>query len=212
MLRTRSRSQAQRRSADAAGARAREQIDGLYNDWARRRGLVVANPGQWSIDAVTVVLTTARSVFGGCESVSLFTVEQLGGEGPPHRTAASTGRAANLDAAQLVLGEGPGMDAVDLDMLAAVRDLGAPGDTPIWARFDHAAKALGIHSYMSIAVPWTAWRVGLHPERRALGAINFYAPQPHAFGQPDRSAMRLGAWAASILSGRTPGEMQWAGF
>lgn len=64
-----------------------------------------------------------------------------------------------------------------------------------------------MRSTLSVAVPWTPLRVGLHPEHRTLAAINFYAGEPHAFERPEPNGTLLGCWAGAIVSGREPADL-----
>jgi hypothetical protein len=200
------RAQAQDRLALAARQRAQQRVEANVDRWPRAHGLAPAVPGRRYDESLTIVLTAASALFGGCRAVSLTTVDQIGDGRPRHRTAAATGNAEALDAAQFRLAQGPGLDALELDLTAVVRadDLQTGGDAAQWPLFAHAAEALGVRSAMSISVPWNAARVGLQAEHRALGAINLYAAERHAFTQSELYTLMFGAWAASILSGMRP--------
>lgn len=203
----------QRRYARAALMHAQQQAEETINRWPATHGLAATRRGQTHEYALGLILGTAQALFNGCGSVSLTTVDQLDGR-RPYRTAASTGIAEALDAAQYRLGQGPCIEALELDMVADVRagDLTADRESDSWPRFCRVAVALGIRSSLSISLPWTAFRVGLHAEQRPLASINFYAGEPHAFVQTEHHARMLGCWAGSIATGKEPAEIHRASF
>lgn len=209
----RDRAREQGRYARAVRARAEWQTDEAVNRWPVTHGLRAGREERSEEDALALVLTTARALFGGCDLASLTTVGQFD-DRHPYRTATSTGIADVVDAAQFRLREGPGIDAVELDMVVVLRvdDFAGLDDVRRWPRFSPVAKGLGVRSCLIIGVPWTASRVGLHPRLNALGTINFYERAPHAFHQTEHHGMMLGCWAASFLSGREPAEIHRASF
>jgi len=213
MDRVRPPAAAQARYARAARERAQVQVDRNVNQWPAQRGLVGASGDRTNDDVLALVLDAAGALFDGCASVSLTLVDQLGGDEHPYRTAVATGLAGQVDAAQYRLGEGPCIDALELDMLAVVTadDLAAPDQQRSWPRLCRAADELGVRSAVSVAVPWSALRVGVHPARRSLGAINFYAREPRAFGRSEHLGMLLGCWAGGLLSSKAPAEILHAG-
>ncbi|MCD2193603.1 hypothetical protein LQ327_09440 [Actinomycetospora endophytica] len=198
-----------KRGAHVVRARAEANAERTINNWPAAHGLPSTAGGCTGDDVIGLVRDSARSLFDDCESVSLTLVEQLGDNRRRYLTAASTGTAGALDVAQYRLGEGPCIDAVELDMVAVVEanDLTAAQQRRIWPELARAAERLGMRSALSIAVPWTPWRVGVHPERRSLGAINFYGRQPHAFTQTETHAQLFGCWAGAIMSGAEPADM-----
>jgi hypothetical protein len=202
----------QRGYARAATRRARDQSVRLLNGWAGARGLPSTVEGRSDDDVYELILDAARQQFDDCGSISLATVDQLGGDrlGGDQLdwvTAASTGVAESVDAMQFRLGEGPCIDALELNMIGVVRahDHAPAGAATCWPRFTESVAALGVRAFMSISVPWSPLHVGLRAGGRALGAINFYAGEARAFGQADASAEMFGSWAGSLLSGREPG-------
>lgn len=200
---------AQSRYAHAAAARAHAQSDRNVNEWPAILGLAPTCEGQRHEAVADLVLDTARALFDSCSSVSLTVVDQLDGGNQLHRTAAATGIAEIVDQVQYRLGEGPCIEAVELDMVVIMRadDLADPAARRDWPGLSRAAEGLGVRSAMSIGVPWSPFSVGVHPERRSLGAINFYAPEPHAFGQTDPYGTMFGCWAGAIMGGKKPAEM-----
>jgi hypothetical protein len=196
----------QRCYAGAATRRARDQSARLVNGWAGVRGLPLTSGGSTDAEVHALILDTARRLFDDCGSISLTTVDQLGGDRLDCATVASTGIAESVDELQYQLGEGPCIDAVELDLIGAIRsnDPRPAGAATCWPRFTEAAARLGVHSFMSISVPWTPLRVGLPAGRRALGSINLYARGAHAFGEADVRAEMFGCWAGSMLSGQEP--------
>jgi hypothetical protein len=201
----RAHSRVQRGYAGEATRRARDHSARLVNGWADVCGLPSTGEGRAADDVYELVLDAARRQFDDCGSISLTTVDQLGGDELDGVTAASTGVADSADSLQYQLREGPCIDALELNMVGVVRAHGrTPADVSSWPRFTEAAAALGVRSFMSIAVPWSPLYVGLSAGRRALGAINFYAGRAGGFGQADAFAEMFGCWAGSILSGQEP--------
>lgn len=192
----------QLQAARAAFTRVREQAASRIEAWLDTHRLVNLAESGGDHDVAGRVLRAAQELFG-CGSISVTAVDQLGGTPQPLRTTAHTGIADALDAAQYRLREGPCIEAVELDMVADVRaaDFAATPDRRSWPRLAETATALGVRSAMSIAVPWSAGRVGLHAEQWALGAINLYAPEPGVFIHSERDARLLAAWALSISAG-----------
>ncbi|GAA4900616.1 hypothetical protein EV188_1151 [Actinomycetospora succinea] len=196
------------RFAHAVRLRARRRAGDVVNRWPRVHGLASVGGGQQYDELLDLVLDSARLLFGDCRSISLTTVDQLGDGGRPRRTAASTGVAAEMDSAAFRFGEGPCVEALELDLAAVVRvdDLLAGGEASRWPRLARVAEELGVRSALSISVPWNADRVGLQAEQHALGAVNLYAAATHAFEQTELHALMFGAWAGSILTGMEPAE------
>lgn len=201
--------QRQVRAARTTRMRVREQVTRSIDRWLTARGLVRDPGGPAHEDVLGLVLEAARALFARCDSTSLTVVEQLSGNQPPYSTAAATGIAEALDATQYRLCEGPSVEAVELDMVAVVQadDLATAHDRQTWPRFSQAAQELGVRSALSVAVPWTPLHVGLHPQRQALAAINFYAREPHAFDQAERHGTVLSSWVAAVVTGRDAAEV-----
>lgn len=200
--------------AHAVRRRTRQRVGCTVDRWSRAHRLASLTDRREHDEALGLVLEAARRLFGHCRSVSLATVDQLEDPRRPYRTAASSGVAATVDAAQFRLGEGPCVDALELDIGAVIRvdDLTAGAAASEWPSFDEAAAALGVRSVLSVSLPWNAGQVGLHAERHALGAITFYAGEDHAFAQSEIYALLFGAWAGSLVTGVAPGEFCHADF
>lgn len=203
------RARAQRRDAAALRERARRQLWQMLNMWPAAHGLA-STPGALRYhDVLELVLQAATALYGGCRSISLTSIDQLGGDPYPYTSAAATGGSSAIDAAQYRLEEGPCIDATAMDMLTAVHadDLVTPDAHGCWPRFSETAGTLGVRSSLSIALPWSAFRVGLQADQRAIGSINFYSSEAHAFDHSEVRAMMFGAWVGSMLSGKTPAEV-----
>jgi hypothetical protein len=189
--------------------RAGHQVARGVDRWLATQGMEPGSDGRAADDVLDLILDRARTLYGGCGSASLTLVEQLGEEHPPYRSAPATGIAEFLDLAQYEFGEGPCVEAVELDMIAVVtaQDLSSPDERRDWPRFSRAAQDFGVRSALSIALPWTPLRAGLHPERWTVASINLYADRAHAFTQPERDGTLLGCWAGAVISGRQPVEL-----
>jgi hypothetical protein len=209
MARAHAHSQAQRRVARAVKGRAHQQVDRAANDWPALHGLASRTQGHADEDVVGFVLATVSSQFGGGVSVSLTVVDQFGEDPQRCRTAGATGGARAADEVQYRLGEGPCLEAVELDMAAVVRadDLGDRDARRSWPRLCPVLGDLGVRSAMSISVPWSPLRIGVQADRRSLGAVNVYAREPYAFATTELAATLLGCWAGAIMSGREPAEI-----
>ncbi|NMO94075.1 hypothetical protein [Actinomycetospora sp. TBRC 11914] len=208
----RAREIAERQAAYAreVRARTREQTARLIDRWPARHGLTGEPAGEAVFGCV---LDAAQRLFGGCDTVSLTVVDQLGEQECRYRTADSVGVAELVDAEQFSLGEGPCIDAVEFDMVAGVcaDDYAADRESWSWPRHSKSALLHGVRSSLSIGVPWSAMRVGLQSRRWALGAINLYAREPHAFGRPEQYVRGFGCWAGALASGTTSAEVDHAG-
>lgn len=191
-------------------AKAQEQIDQMIDRWPVNHGLT----GEPAEEAVLgPILDAAQRLFGGCDTVSLTVVDQLGDHECRYRTADSVGVAELVDAEQFSLGEGPCIDAVEFDMVAGVcaDDYADDQESRSWPRHSKSALLHGVRSSLSIGVPWSAMRVGLQSQRWALGAINLYAREPHAFGWPEHYVRGFGCWAGALASGTSPTDIEHAG-
>lgn len=161
-------------------------------------------------DLPAYVREAAHSVYHRSEWISVVAVDAGSAAPPTTRTLAATGRAEELDEAQRTCGEGPGLDAIDLDQVAVltVPDLAADEAYRSWPRFAVLATDLGARSAVSVALPWRRFRgPGQPADRLVVGAINLYATQAHVFGEPEATGLLLGAWVAAELSGRDPAEI-----
>jgi hypothetical protein len=156
-------------------------------------------------DVLEAVLAGARSVYRDCAAISLTTVTHsaAAGEHWP-TTAVATGCAASLDAAQLGLGEGPLVDAVELRQVGTVlaADLEAEGDRATWPRFAGIAGRAGIRSVLSIGLPWSPGA-----RRPVAAAVTLYAEDPRTLCVPEARGLVLGCWAGALLGGRRPAEV-----
>ncbi|MEJ2888433.1 hypothetical protein [Actinomycetospora aeridis] len=204
--RARTRAAGHDRDATVARAHARDHLGRMIISWIAVNGLATPTAADGSEDVLRLVLDATRALYDECSSISITTVDQLEGDARPYSTALGTGVAPSVDAAQYRFREGPCVDALEMDMVSAVRadDLTGRGDAERWPHLSRAADALGVRSALSIAVPWSALRCGLQVDQRAVGAINLYASAPRAFGQTEVQAMMLGAWAGSVMSGNEP--------
>ncbi|NMO93131.1 GAF domain-containing protein [Actinomycetospora sp. TBRC 11914] len=203
------RARAQRRQAAAVRERVRRQLGQMLNSWAAAHGLASTAGALQYHDVLELVLQAGAALYGDCRSVSLTSIDQLSGDQNPYTTAAATGGSSVIDAAQHRLNEGPCIEATEMDLLTAVYadDLATADAHGCWPRFSEAAGTLGVRSSLSVALPWSAFRVGLQADQRAIGSINFYSSEAHAFDQSEVKAMMFGAWVGSILTGKTPAEV-----
>ncbi|MCD2194706.1 hypothetical protein LQ327_15135 [Actinomycetospora endophytica] len=207
MARAKDRARVHEGSAFAGFVHAEAQLNHAADGLPGRYGL----PPEEHRDVLTRLLEAAGSVYRGCRSISVASVGEADEDGRRrYSTPAATGRAGSLDAAQYALGEGPGLDALELDQVAVVSSDDLAGDNAgrAWPRFSAAAGALGIRSCVSVAIPWTRSRVdAVDPTPDAIGAINLYATEPRAFDEPEAHGLLLGAWAGAVLTGRDPAEI-----
>jgi hypothetical protein len=129
------------------------------------------------------VLEFAAAAVPGAEQAGILT---LHGNNHPVLVASTGPLVAQVDAVQVELREGPGLQALTLSDIVHIPDLAA---TPDYPRFGPAAiDATGVRSLLS-------YRLYLTSER--TGALNFYATTPNAF--PDL-AIPLGAIFAAYAS------------
>lgn len=111
----------------------------------------------------------ATASIEGCDYAGLFGVE-----GERVVALASTGPvAAELDALQQQLGEGPCLDAIAGGTVIYAGDLTDTTPWPVWAP---AAVRAGVRSSLSLSTDTDGSR----------GALNCYSSWPHAFGALDR--------------------------
>jgi GAF domain-containing protein len=130
-------------------------------------------------------LTTlaARTVTGG-----LSCGITLQPDGHPLTVATSDPRAAQLDEVQYELDQGPCLHSMRSGQLVSVPDTAAEQR---WGGFSVRATANGIRS--SLSLPLAAENI--------IGALNLYAPVPHAFGDAEiRRAETFAASASAALA------------
>lgn len=208
-VRIRDLARRQKRHAEVTRARVRYQRDRDLTAWLARHDMASTGEALVSGDVAQLIVDAARRLYGGCASVSVTTVDQLEGDRDPYKTAGGTGISPSIDNLQYLLAEGPCIDALELDAVTFVRadDLAGCDNAGVWPGLCDAVGAFGVRSSLSIAVPWSAFRSGLQAEQRAIGSINLYSCEAHAFDPSERRAMFLGSWAGAITSGRQPAEV-----
>jgi len=109
----------------------------------------------------------------------------LGGEERLHTVAATDDVAAQLDALQFKLGEGPALAAVERAEIMHVPDL----DVDVrWPSFARRAVSLGVCSMLA-----------LRADVASVGrtTLAFYAGRPHAFDDMDVDIARVVGWVVS---------------
>lgn len=127
------------------------------------------------------VADLASHLLAGADAASITVAD---GNGQPSTASSTQDLAANLDAEQYRLEEGP--------CLAALRQreifqIDCMQDETRWARFCPLAQEAGIASLMAIPLFFDG----------TVGAINFYARQPYVFTEGDRAvAVKFAAQAA----------------
>jgi hypothetical protein len=109
----------------------------------------------------------------------------LGMEERLHTFAASDDVAAQLDAIQLELGEGPALLPVERAELVHVPDLEVDLQ---WPRFARRAISLGACSLLALR---------MDVESVGRTALAFYAERPHAFDDVDMDVARIVGWVVS---------------
>jgi ANTAR domain/GAF domain len=130
------------------------------------------------------IVTTAVGTIDGCDSAGVFVVQA----GDVTAPAAAGAVAAQLDALQRQLNEGPCLDAIAQAAPIYAEDLAEPSPWPLFAR---AAVEVGVRSSLSVHLA-----AGETP-----GALNCYAAYPRAFGATDRAkAVVLAVLAGTGLS------------
>jgi ANTAR domain/GAF domain len=138
-----------------------------------------------SVDATLArVVTAAVETLDGCDSAGVFVVQG----GDVTAPAAAGALAAQLDALQRKLNEGPCLDAIAQAAPVYAEDFAEASPWPVFAR---AAVEAGVRSTLSVHVA-----AGATP-----GALNCYAAYPRAFGATDRAkAVMLAVLAGLALS------------
>ena len=130
------------------------------------------------------IAATAVDTIDGCDSAGVFVVQA----GDVTAPAAAGALAAQLDALQRQLNEGPCLDAIAQASPVYAQDLAEANPWPAFAR---AAVDAGVRSSLSVHVA-----AGQTP-----GALNCYAAYPRAFGATDRAkAVMLAVLAGLALS------------
>lgn len=142
-----------------------EQLAKVMADIAR----VLFSPG--TVDQVLHRIVTASVLtIDGCDEAGLCARAQ----GDPVPMAASP-LAEELDRQQLVLGEGPCIDALGGANSTYVSDL---SETTMWPRFAKVAAEAGLRSVLAFR---------LFTEAETIGALQLYARLPLAFNPTDRA-------------------------
>lgn len=138
-----------------------------------------------SVDAtLDRIVSTAVGTIDGCDSAGVFVVQA----GDVTAPAAAGAVAAQLDALQRQLNQGPCLDAIAQAGPVYAEDLAE--DSP-WPEFARAAVESGVRSSLSVH-----FAAGDAP-----GALNCYAAYPRAFGATDRAkAVMLAVLAGLALS------------
>jgi ANTAR domain/GAF domain len=138
-----------------------------------------------SVDAtLDRIVTAAVGTIDGCDSAGVFVVQA----GDVTAPAAAGAVAAELDALQRQLNQGPCLDAIAQAGPVYAEDLAEPSPWPDFAR---AAVESGVRSSLSVHLA-----AGDTP-----GALNCYAAYPRAFGATDRAkAVMLAVLAGLALS------------
>ncbi len=130
------------------------------------------------------IVSTAVGTIDGCDSAGVFVVQA----GDVTAPAAAGAVAAQLDALQRQLNQGPCLDAIAQAGPVYAEDLAE--DSP-WPEFARAAVESGVRSSLSVY-----FAAGDAP-----GALNCYAAYPRAFGATDRAkAVMLAVLAGLALS------------
>ncbi len=132
-------------------------------------------------DTLEKVATLAVATIDGCDSASVFLVEQTGAAAP----ISTDSVVAELDAVQRRSGQGPCVDAIAQGTTIYAGDF---GDDLRWPDFGREATARGIRSMLTcpLFVDGTP------------GALNLYALYPLAFGVIDRAKAVLLAGLAAV--------------
>ncbi|MCT2591630.1 GAF and ANTAR domain-containing protein [Streptomyces sp. N2-109] len=120
------------------------------------------------------VVELAAETVPGAEYASVTVVRKKRFQIP----ACTDERAGDLDRAQVRLGEGPALEASTTDQLLRVTDIVTDQR---WPRFGAYARESGTRSMLLCQLPG---------EHGALGSLNLYASQPHAF---DATAVQTAA-------------------
>lgn len=113
------------------------------------------------------IATMAFHGVPGCDDAALTVVL----DGGLVTAGATSAAASDLDAAQLHLGSGPGLDAVRQGRIVLVEDYRRDGR---WPHVGRAADLHGVRSTLSLPL--------LHADA-VLGALNLHGRQPAVFGQ-----------------------------
>ena len=122
---------------------------------------------QESVPAIlTSIVQRARLSVPGCDEVGVTLVR---GRGLPETPAATGLLAAQCDALQYELGEGPCLGVIDDSTVNVSHDLSADQR---WPKFGPRAAELGVHSALAVS---------LATPRGVTGALNFYATARKAF-------------------------------
>ncbi|MEH0843356.1 GAF and ANTAR domain-containing protein [Micromonospora sp. CPCC 205711] len=104
-------------------------------------------------------------------------------------TAATDDLVRQVDDAQYATGQGPCLTALAAERLVHLPDTGVGGR---WPEFNPRASGLGVGSMMSVR---------LYLARDSFGALNMYAPMPHAFDAESEGIGLLLATHAAVAIG-----------
>ncbi|MGC4804666.1 GAF and ANTAR domain-containing protein [Micromonospora sp. DT233] len=109
--------------------------------------------------------------------------------GTGHTAAFTDGLSRDMDERQYALGHGPCLDAAAGGVVISVPDLAADDRWPDW--LERGQKA-GVGSSLSIGLPI---------QEAVVGALNVYAPTPHAFDDDSIAVLEtFAAYAAVALA------------
>ncbi len=112
------------------------------------------------------IVDIAVSVIAPCEHAGIDIVEK----GRVNAVVASDDVAAQIDAIQTEVGEGPCLDAIEQHEIFSTDDLMEESRWPQFARRAH--EETGVRSIMGFR---------LHADDNTLGALDLYSSRPHAF-------------------------------
>jgi hypothetical protein len=201
----RDRSRGHRDRALTGFTAAERQLDRVADGLPAVYRLAVPSAEERSDDVLSAVLDAVRAVYRGCESTSITTVTHsvTTGEHWPV-TAAATGLAASLDTAQFGLGEGPLVDAVELQQVGTVLapDLDDEDVRRTWPRFAAVARRAGIRAVLSIGLPWARGA-----RRPVPAALTLYAAATTTLSAPEGRGLVVGSWVGAVLNGQRPAEV-----
>ncbi len=127
------------------------------------------------------IVQLAEHTVDNCDGAGVLAVDE---HGVVATVAASNAMAAALDAAQVAVEEGPGLDASNLGLTCYTADL---ADEERWPLFAPAATTLAVRSVLAYS---------LSADR--LSALNLYATLPAAFGATERAQGQLFATLARL--------------
>jgi GAF domain-containing protein len=133
---------------------------------------------------LTRVAVLASHLLQGADAASITVADE---SGLPSTASSTQDLVANLDAEQYRLEEGPCLAAL---RTRQVYQIDSMAEEKRWSRFVPLAREAGIASLMAIPLMVDG----------TVGAINFYARQPHVFTEIDRSVAVLFAGQAAVAT------------